>query len=83
MISIFLGEGYQRQLESEKIEPTSCGTVNWRDTASCVDCSFGVVKDLKCRSGVLASDSVALLKQFYQGENPHAPNPKDKSKRRK
>lgn len=46
-------------------------------------CSSGIVSDLRCRSGVLANESVALLKQFYQGENPNAPNPKDKSKRRK
>lgn len=39
--------------------------------------------ELQCKGGVLAEESVFLLKQFYQGENPNAPNPKDKSKRRK
>ena len=46
-------------------------------------CSSDIVSDLRCKSGMLANESVALLKQFYQGENPNAPNPKDKSKRRK
>lgn len=37
---------------------------------------------LNCISGIHADVSVHLLKEFYQGENPNAPNPKDKSKRK-
>lgn len=40
------------------------------------------INELHCKSGVLADKSVSLLKMFYQGENPNAPNPKDKSKRK-
>ena len=48
-----------------------------------IGCVSGVASTFLCKSGVLANDSVLLLKQFYQGENPNAPNPKDKSKRKK
>ncbi|XP_046550418.1 tRNA-specific adenosine deaminase 2-like [Haliotis rubra] len=33
-----------------------------------------------CVSGVMADDAVNLLKDFYKGENPHAPEDKRKSK---
>lgn len=36
----------------------------------------------QCISGIHADISIKLLKDFYQGENPNAPNPKDKSKRK-
>lgn len=36
---------------------------------------------LQCNSGILADVSIKLLRTFYQGENPNAPNPADKSKR--
>lgn len=32
----------------------------------------------KLFSGIRASEAIDLLKQFYQGENPNAPNPKQK-----
>jgi len=51
--------------------------------SSSIGCASGVSSVIFCKSGVLANDSVSLLKQFYQGENPNAPNPKDKSKRKK
>lgn len=31
-------------------------------------------------SGVRSEDAIELLKQFYQGENPNAPVPKQKQK---
>ena len=31
-----------------------------------------------CIGGIHGEESVHLLKQFYKGENPHAPNPKPK-----
>ena len=46
-------------------------------------CSPTVGARVNCKGGILGEESVLLLKQFYQGENPNAPNPKDKSKRRK
>ncbi|XP_046361525.2 tRNA-specific adenosine deaminase 2-like [Haliotis rufescens] len=33
-----------------------------------------------CISGVMADEAVKLLKNFYKGENPHAPEDKRKSK---
>ena len=47
------------------------------------DCCGMIGGKITCKSGVLAEESVSLLKLFYQGENPNAPKPKDKSKRRK
>ena len=35
---------------------------------------------LKHRAGVFANDAVQLLKSFYKGENPNAPEPKKKRK---
>lgn len=43
------------------------------------DVDFGDV--LECSGGVLSDVSIGLLKQFYAGENPNAPQPKDKSGR--
>lgn len=36
---------------------------------------------LNCTGGLLSDTSIGLLKKFYSGENPNAPNPKDKSNR--
>ena len=41
--------------------------------------SFGEV--LQCTGGLLSEKSIVILKQFYAGENPNAPQPKDKSGR--
>ena len=40
-------------------------------------------KPFECIPGILASTAVNLLKEFYKGENPNAPNPKIKTKRQK
>ncbi|KAK3749298.1 hypothetical protein QZH41_020081 [Actinostola sp. cb2023] len=37
---------------------------------------------IQCILGIHADVAVKLLKEFYKGENPNAPNPKDKSKRK-
>ena len=67
------GHDPSRRLSTKEKRPTSH-----------VGCSYGsVVGQITCKSGVLAEESVALLKEFYQGENPNAPNPKDKSKRKR
>ena len=44
--------------------------------------NFGA-KPFECIPGILASTAVNLLKEFYKGENPNAPNPKVKTKRQK
>jgi len=51
------------------------------ESLSCDAVDF--VTRLKCTSDVLADESINVLKQFYGGENPNAPNPKDKSNRLK
>lgn len=38
---------------------------------------------LECISGLHADIAVNLLREFYKGENPNAPNPKNKSKKKK
>lgn len=38
-------------------------------------------ESLQYSSGIGSETAIRLLKQFYQGENPNAPNPIDKSKR--
>ncbi|KAK7488250.1 hypothetical protein BaRGS_00020557 [Batillaria attramentaria] len=48
-----------------------------RDPLPSVGESFDIVK------GVMAEEAVLLLKQFYKGENPHAPEDKRKSKKSK
>ena len=35
----------------------------------------------QCKAGLFADSAVQLLKDFYKGENPNAPNPKIKTKR--
>lgn len=35
---------------------------------------------MQCSSGYFTAEAIELLKQFYQGENPNAPNPKKKLK---
>jgi len=42
--------------------------------------SFG--NPLNCTGGVLSDKSVDMLKNFYAGENPNAPQPKDKTGRK-
>ena len=37
---------------------------------------------LDCKGGVLSEDSILMLKDFYAGENPNAPQPKDKTGRK-
>jgi len=44
--------------------------------------NFSLGKSLNCTSGVLSDESVDMLKDFYAGENPNAPQPKDKTGRR-
>eukprot|EP00794_Sanderia_malayensis_P011389 gene11389-12575_t len=46
-------------------------------------CNYSIIKPLNCKKDVLAKESIDLLKMFYQGENPNAPNPKDKAKKKK
>ena len=46
------------------------------------DCLVAMGPPLQCRSGVMATEAIDMLKMFYAGENPNAPNPKDKSGRR-
>lgn len=57
--------------------------VNKRKLCTRINCCGMINDKMNCKSGVLAEKSIALLKQFYQGENPNAPIPKDKSKRKK
>lgn len=45
-------------------------------------CLTDLGKCLDCRSGIMAEEAVDVLKLFYSGENPNAPNPKDKTGRR-
>ncbi|XP_014671239.1 PREDICTED: tRNA-specific adenosine deaminase 2-like [Priapulus caudatus] len=52
-----------------------CGSVLHVDSDSIP--SYGA--SLKCIRGLLADDAVELLRQFYKGQNPNAPNPKLKS----
>lgn len=46
------------------------------------DCLVAMGPPLNCRSGIMATEAIDMLKMFYAGENPNAPNPKDKSGRR-
>ena len=46
------------------------------------DCFVSMGPPLRCRSGVMATEAVNMLKMFYAGENPNAPNPKDKTGRK-
>merc|ERR1711962_1738128 len=48
----------------------------------CNEFSFSMGEALNCTSGVLSDESVEMLKDFYAGENPNAPQPKDKTGRR-
>jgi tRNA-specific adenosine deaminase 2 len=47
-----------------------------------VDQALISAEPLNCISGVHADIAVNLLKEFYKGENPNAPNPKDKSNKK-
>jgi len=62
-------------LKRVKLSPTD------HESLPCAAVDF--VTRLKCTSDVLADESINVLKQFYGGENPNAPNPKDKSNRLK
>jgi len=44
-------------------------------------CLVAMGDPLVCRTGIMADEAVNMLKLFYAGENPNAPNPKDKSGR--
>jgi len=46
---------------------------------SCSSVDFG--EGLNCTSGLLCEESIHMLKRFYAGENPNAPQPKDKTGR--
>nr|XP_002741990.2 PREDICTED: tRNA-specific adenosine deaminase 2-like [Saccoglossus kowalevskii] len=39
-------------------------------------------KPFKCISGIFAEEAIALLKDFYKGQNPNAPNPKIKPEKK-
>ena len=57
---------------------------NESDSLHAVKTSSNVdAKPFECIPGILASTAVNLLKEFYKGENPNAPNPKVKTKRQK
>lgn len=45
-------------------------------------CYIDFGNTLNCTGGSLSDMSIALLKNFYAGENPNAPQPKDKSGRK-
>ena len=51
-------------------------------TAVSGECNVLFGSTLQCTSGVLSGDSISLLKDFYAGENPNAPQPMDKTGRR-
>lgn len=65
-----------------------CGSIltvhsdHYTKNSNSVDQDMFPGEPLNCISGIHADISIQLLKEFYQGENPNAPNPKDKSKRR-
>lgn len=66
--------------------PVNCEKCGRAQSKLCDDkCthSSAVGKPFECVSGILASIAVALLKEFYKGENPNAPFPKVKTKRQK
>ncbi|XP_020894784.1 tRNA-specific adenosine deaminase 2 [Exaiptasia diaphana] len=64
-----------------------CGSILQLHCDKCSSSNDAVTKDmipglpLQFNSGIHADVSIKLLKTFYQGENPNAPNPTDKSKR--
>ncbi|XP_077990117.1 tRNA-specific adenosine deaminase 2-like [Glandiceps talaboti] len=39
-------------------------------------------KPFKCISGIFAEEAINLLKEFYRGQNPNAPNPKIKPQKK-
>lgn len=68
-----------------EVKAVTCGCSNVRfgGCGSVLDAhtlSNGL-KELNVVSGVRAEEAVNLLKLFYEGENPNAPNPKPKKKR--
>ena len=69
--------------ESHKPTNPTLFEVNENKVCNRINCCCMICNKITCKSGVLAEESISLLKLFYQGENPNAPNPKDKSKRRK
>lgn len=46
-------------------------------------CNTWYGEPLVCIGGVLSEEAIQLLKIFYAGENPNAPQPKDKTGRKK
>lgn len=53
-----------------------------RDVDNITGCNSSYGDSLKCTGGVLAEEAVQMLKLFYAGENPNAPQPKDKTSRK-
>ena len=73
----------KHQLELHRPINQTLLEVNENEICNRINCCSMIGEKMLCKSGVLAEESISLLKQFYQGENPNAPIPKDKSKRKK
>ncbi|EME30241.1 tRNA-specific adenosine deaminase 2 [Galdieria sulphuraria] len=58
-----------------------CGSVLELNDGSCGLPEGG--KPFDCIGGILEEESVALLRQFYEGPNPNAPRPKKKNRNNK
>jgi len=75
-----LGETQLRQMSTSAPFTVSQDPVSDEsDTASSCVCQLGA--PLSCKGGFFSDESIDLMKQFYAGENPFAPQPLDKSKR--
>lgn len=60
-----------------------CGSVLNVHTKDFISETSGLQLDpLELRGGVMREEAIALLQQFYEGENPNAPEPKIKRKAR-
>jgi len=77
------GEGGCKKL---KLNDGGCVCVGMEEEGgdveeACGECAVDFGDVLQCTSGVMAEQSVDMLKNFYAGENPNAPQPMDKSGR--
>lgn len=70
----------QNSCSNEELDENRHNTVLCSDEFAECDVFFG--DTLQCTGGLLSEESVSLLKNFYAGENPNAPQPKDKSGRK-
>jgi tRNA-specific adenosine deaminase 2 len=68
---------YALILAGIKIVVFGCSNERFGGCGSTLDV-HQIDKGLTCVSGILKDEAVAILKKFYDGENPHAPLPKRK-----